>query len=122
MCSAQIELLQPNKTNALPFIDQARDEPKRYARATIVFAATEEPYYQEYIVGPLPATNATAVKPLTYPFNNQDPGKTKVNAFYLQGPDVGLFVQRFASDIEDITQEIWNTVSLFWAHLWFFML
>ena len=112
MLSYEIELLNPNKTEVLPFLSgEFAAEPKRYARATVAFGIPDPPYYQEYMVGPLPATNVTKLQPLTYPFNNEEPGKTKVPPLTLPGQDVSSFILAFGADVEDITQELWNTVS-----------
>jgi hypothetical protein len=95
----------------VPYLDSNATEPGRYARATIVFGG-ENLYRQEYMVGPLPATNSTEVKPLTAPFNNQQLGKTFVHPVY--SPEDGAqFQAKVGSDIEDITKKLWNTVSDF---------
>ncbi|KAF2192177.1 amine oxidase catalytic domain-containing protein [Zopfia rhizophila CBS 207.26] len=104
----QIELLQPNKTDALPFLaNNNGTPPSRYARATLLFASSEDPYYRDYMIGPLPATNITKIQPLTYMFNNKTPGKVNVPAPYI-GQDLLNFVLRIGSEVKDITQELWN--------------
>ena len=55
-----VELLQPNKSDALSYLDNGAAAPDRYARAELKFGATEEPYLQEYVVGPLPVPNGPA--------------------------------------------------------------
>ncbi|KAL8775892.1 MAG: hypothetical protein Q9194_003537 [Teloschistes cf. exilis] len=65
-----VELLQPNKSDALSYLDSDTQAPVRNARALIRFGATLEPYLQEYLVGPLPvAAGKTTVAPLDYIFN-----------------------------------------------------
>jgi len=44
------ELLTPNKTDVLPYLDGSGPAPKRYARVVISYGATEKPYWQEYMV------------------------------------------------------------------------
>lgn len=92
----------------LPFLSGDVGEPKRYARATVQFGSFEEPYLQEYMIGPLPATNATAVQPLSFPFNNNPPGKSRIASILTLDPSP--FLLQLSSDIEDITRELWNTV------------
>jgi primary-amine oxidase len=77
-----------------------------------MFGATNSAglWWQEYVVGPLPATNATKVKVLTYPFNNQQAGKTNVHPVYSPN-DGALFQTKLSSDVEDITKQLWNSVS-----------
>jgi hypothetical protein len=107
----QITLQHPNKTNVLSYLDGNATEPDRYARATIMFGATNSTdlYWQEYLVGPLPATNSTNIVPLTYPFNNQQPGKTSVHPIYSPS-DIVSFQTMLSSEIEEITKELWNSV------------
>jgi primary-amine oxidase len=105
----RVNLLQPNKTDVVPFLDSGAKAPARYARATVV-SGTEELYWQEYMVGPLPATNMTDIQPLTYPFTNSQPGKTVVNPVY-SATDGAQFQEKFGLEVEDITKELFNTVS-----------
>ena len=67
-------------------------------------------YWQEYMVGPLPATNATVVQPLTFPFQNTQRGKTTMHPLYspIEGTN---FLTKFGTEHEDIAQRLFNTVS-----------
>ncbi|KAH7408662.1 copper amine oxidase [Phaeosphaeria sp. MPI-PUGE-AT-0046c] len=111
--SVQVSLQHPNKTSVLPYLQDNGTEPDRFARATIMFGATNstDTYWQEYLVGPLPATNGTNVVPLTYPFNNKEPGKTLVHPVYAPADGVS-FQTKLSSDIEDITKQLWNSTIL----------
>jgi primary-amine oxidase len=66
-------------------------------------------YWQEYLVGPLPANNSTDIVPLTYPFNNQKLGVTNVHPIYSTTDGVSFQV-KMSSEIEDITKRLWNSV------------
>lgn len=59
-------------------------------------------------MGPLPATNVSSTRPLTYPFNNDTPGKTRVSSVF--AGDINSFFVQFATSIDDIATELWNTV------------
>ncbi|PVH91126.1 hypothetical protein DM02DRAFT_664318, partial [Periconia macrospinosa] len=61
----------------------------------------------EYIVGPLPTTYVTSVQPLTFPFNNQKSGKSRLASIFTV--NITKWFPQFSSDIEDITRELWNT-------------
>jgi primary-amine oxidase len=76
-----------------------------------MFGATNSTdlYWQEYLVGPLPVTNSTSIVPLTYPFNNNQIGKTAVHPIYSSSDGV-LFQTRLSSELEDITKALWNSV------------
>lgn len=104
-------MLYPNKTDVLPWLNgQYAAEPQRYARATVAFGMVDEPYYQEYMIGPLPATNITKPQPLTYPFNNRNPGKTLIPSLVLPGQKLDVAISGLSDEIDDITKELWNTV------------
>ena len=63
------------------------------------------------MVGPLPASNVTKLQPLTYPFNSDNPGKTRIPSLTLPGQNIAGFIASFGAEVEDITLELWNTVS-----------
>ena len=109
LCRYQITVLNPNKTDVLPYLDSDAKEPARYARATVAFGATDL-YWQEFLVGPLPVTNSTKIEPLTYPFHNEQPGITDVHPVY-SPTDAVQFQTTFGLEIENITKELWNSVS-----------
>ncbi|KAH3911953.1 amine oxidase [Parastagonospora nodorum] len=106
----QITLQNPNKTDVIAYLDHNSTAPSRYARATVVTGATNSTdlFWQEYLVGPLPATNTTNIARLTYPFNNNNPGNTKVHPIY-SASDAVQFQTKISSDVENITRELWNT-------------
>ncbi|ODO11100.1 hypothetical protein I350_01702 [Cryptococcus amylolentus CBS 6273] len=43
--------------DALSYLDGDGDKPARYVIASIIFGATEEPYVQDLVVGPLPVSD-----------------------------------------------------------------
>ncbi|XP_041073490.1 membrane primary amine oxidase-like [Carcharodon carcharias] len=49
-----IELQIPRKRDVLKFLDEGENQPRREARAVVIFGAQTEPNITEYIVGPLP--------------------------------------------------------------------
>ncbi|OAG04417.1 membrane copper amine oxidase [Paraphaeosphaeria sporulosa] len=106
-----ITLLQPNKSIALSFIDGNDEEPSRFARATVLFTSQEGPFRQEYLVGPLPATNATPIVPLTYPFNNEQPGKSRSPYLYAVNT-TSDWIASLSNEIANITNQIWNSTIL----------
>ena len=48
-----VDLLVPNKTDALAYLDGNATVPERWAYASLLFGATEEPYAQDWVIGPL---------------------------------------------------------------------
>ncbi|KAJ7910597.1 putative copper amine oxidase [Mycena leptocephala] len=49
-----VDLVQPNKTDALNYLDHGGPVPARFAVARIAFGATKKPYVQDFIVGRSP--------------------------------------------------------------------
>jgi primary-amine oxidase len=108
----QIALQHPNKSLSVPFLnDGDASAPARYARATVMFGATNltDLYWQEFAIGPLPVNNSTSITPLTFPFNNENLGKTKVHPVF-SPTDAMAFQTKLSSDIEDVTKMLWNSV------------
>ncbi|KAH9832077.1 amine oxidase catalytic domain-containing protein [Rhodofomes roseus] len=58
---------RPAKADALAYLADPQDTapPDRYARVTIHHGAAAEPTVQDYLVGPLPVSGATGIRPLT---------------------------------------------------------
>ncbi|KAJ7186602.1 copper amine oxidase [Mycena filopes] len=73
-----VDLVQPNKTDALAYLDHGGPLPPRYALARIVFGATEEPYLQEFIVGPLPISKHSTYESLDWPTTS---GSSKIRNY-----------------------------------------
>lgn len=104
-----VELLQPNKSDALPYLNGEGAKPLRYAKATIQFQATLEPYLQEFMIGPLPVSNETTLEPLNYPFNKG----VGMQRIYNADADAYLvFLANISASVEDILMEMFNGVSM----------
>ncbi|KAK4049982.1 hypothetical protein OIV83_003806 [Microbotryomycetes sp. JL201] len=65
-----VDVLYPNKDAALAYLDGDGSEPERFAKAVIYFQANNEPYAQEFRIGPLPVNDRTTISPLVYPSSN----------------------------------------------------
>lgn len=105
-----VDLLQPNKSDALAYFDSGSKEPARYARALIVVGATDEPYLREYQVGPLPVKDGfTQVFPLDYPFNKDKGGYQRI--YNLDLLAIAQFNFQVGANVTDITQDLLNGVS-----------
>lgn len=104
--SLSIDLLQPNKTDVLPFLAGGGVAPPRYARATLAFGASEEPYIREYIVGPMAKGNQTQARPLTF-LSTRNPDK-KLRVYDSDFDD--NLSNTIMSQAADITKALWNMV------------
>lgn len=58
-----VDIVQPNKTAAVPYLDGNGPIPDRYAKVTIFFSTTNEPWVQDIMVGPLPVSDKTSESP-----------------------------------------------------------
>jgi len=105
-----VELLFPNKTDALPFLDcSGCHKPARYAKVILAVSVVEDAYYQEIAVGPLPISNATQWRPIdwTYTRSNAD-GKIR-NLWADQGALYGVWLQDIKDSVINITTDLWGT-------------
>ena len=104
-----VELLQPNKSDALSYLDANSAAPERHARAVVRFGATLEPYIQEYQVGPLPVANgSTVLAPLDHIYNK---GKGYQRIYDLDNVELAVFNYGIGTSIADVTQRLLNGVS-----------
>ena len=104
-----VQLLQPNKSDALGYLDTGAAAPTRFGKATLQFGATEQPYIQEYMVGPLPVTEGqTTCVELNYIYNK---GTGKQYIYNADQAQVAAFNIEVATGIQDITQDLLNGVS-----------
>lgn len=103
-----LDLLQPNKSDALRFLDSGAAAPPRYAQATLQFGATTKPYIREYMVGPLPVTKGkTTVAPLDYIYNKGQGVQRVYNADPVAQQEFGLQV---GASIQNVTKKLLNGV------------
>lgn len=99
----QVELLRPNKSDVVSYLDNDGPAPSRYARVSIAEQVGNDSFLADYMVGPLPPSNMTAIKPLIYPYNS---GRNWVRTpmldpviFYFWAMSVGL-------EVVDITEDL----------------
>lgn len=65
-----IELLRPNKSDVIDYLDSNGPLPERWARLSNLETKGDDAFIVEYMVGPLPPSNKTEVLPLTYCHNS----------------------------------------------------
>jgi primary-amine oxidase len=65
-----IELLRPNKSDVVDYLDNKGPVPQRWARLSNLETKGEDAFIVEYMVGPLPPSNTTQVLPLHYCHNS----------------------------------------------------
>ncbi|KAF4554230.1 Copper amine oxidase-like protein 5 [Elsinoe fawcettii] len=103
-----VELMHPNKTDVLSYLDGNGTAPTRYAHVVISERATEDPVYADILVGPLPIVNGTTRwEPLEYPLTRKTGGRVRnldADADTMREE----WVIKIANSISDITQELWG--------------
>ncbi|EEU33975.1 uncharacterized protein NECHADRAFT_94780 [Fusarium vanettenii 77-13-4] len=101
-----LDLLQPNKTDALSYLEGRGPVPARYARATLQFNSQLQPYIQEYMVGPLPVKKgSTRYEELNYMFTS---GRGRINVYNADGDAIAAFNLKVGAEIQDITKRLLN--------------
>ncbi|KAI0123803.1 membrane copper amine oxidase [Xylariales sp. AK1849] len=103
-----VELQIPNKTDVVAHVDGGGPAPARYAHVVLDNRATEDPYFQDILVGPLPLNTATAsYQPLEYPYTRKTAGKVR----NLGADDDTLdaeWLYKIAGEVADITTDLWG--------------
>lgn len=99
--------MQPNKSDALAYLNSGSVAPDRYARVVVRFGATLEPYIREYQVGPLPVSSAK----LAFLDSIYNKGRG-YQRFYNADPEaLQAFVDGIGAQVADITKALLNAVS-----------
>ena len=106
-----IDTVHSNKSAVLPYIDGDGPLPPKYARVVIFEGGKAEPDSQEYMVGPLPVSDATTIQPYDYPFNGGSGGSVPFNARYVDSVKSALtepLMAELMTNVSDITQALFN--------------
>ena len=102
------ELLRPNKTQALDYVDKRSEaRPPRWAHVIIFHGSGDEATLDEYMVGPLPPTEETQIRPLTFYHNS---GKSSSPNLVPDSASLSDWPYSIADEISDITQNILGSV------------
>lgn len=106
-----VELMRPNKTDVLQYLDHSGSPPARYAHAVLAHRASEEPYYADILVGPLPVKNGTTTwEPLEYPYTRKTLGRVRTLDADTELQQEWLY--NISATIADITLDLWNGTAL----------
>jgi primary-amine oxidase len=109
------ELLAPNKTDALAYLTGGGPAPVRNARVGLFFGATEEPYTQNFVVGPIPVSEETTIAPLDYIYTKSE---GKMPNYEADSDSVRAFETNYTAAIADIMLDIVGVVSEIHLLLW----
>ncbi|BGP51602.1 hypothetical protein JCM10450v2_007552 [Rhodotorula kratochvilovae] len=106
-----LDLLAPNKTDAVQYMSGNGSEPARYAYATIMFNTVEEPYLEDYIIGPLPVSENTAYGPYSFTTTK---GTSRVRNFDADEDRTSEFFAATAAEVDDIITDLLGAPSDEW--------
>jgi primary-amine oxidase len=98
-----IEVLQPNKSEVLPFLDASSSTPRRWARVAVIQGDFVHARYVNYMVGPLPVDHKTQILPLEYCYNS---GRNSIRIPLMNLIALGDREQLAAINISDITEDL----------------
>ncbi|GAA5930824.1 uncharacterized protein JCM15063_002470 [Sporobolomyces koalae] len=98
-----IDLAAPNKTESLNYVDKDKDIPPRYAVATIMHNAYEQPYLEDYLVGPLPISENSTYSP--YGFRTTK-GTSRIRNHDADPDKVSEFVATITGEVDDIVEKL----------------
>lgn len=97
------EVLRPNKTDALPYINGQDSKPERWAKVAISETIEGSKYISYYAVGPLPISEESTLSPLDYCYNGGRHWIKNPIPSYLEMETWGV---QLAANISDITLEL----------------
>ncbi|KAF9886523.1 hypothetical protein FE257_011430 [Aspergillus nanangensis] len=109
---ALVELLRPNKTDVVSYLDGDGQIPTRYAHVVLSNRATDEAHYADIVVGPLPIKKSvTHWAPLEYPYTRKTEGKVRniepdTDSIYSE------WLFKISATVSDITLDLWNATAL----------
>lgn len=98
------ELLRPNKTDAIAFLDQGRHSPTRFARITVKRNSVKPPDVAEFMVGPL-SSDDMRIQPLAFPYNS---GRSTTTNPASNIVALTEWIDQVAIDIADIVQDLFG--------------
>lgn len=122
-----LELLQPNKTDALLYLNGTSAPPQRWAHALLIQAMDGEVQLVDYMVsahepklghdsltvfqvGPLPVGPETKLLPLDFCYNS---GRNYVSMpIFAAGFDLEVWGEEFGANVSDITMALLGGVSM----------
>ena len=103
------DLIQPNKSDVLAYLDGTAPAPIRYAQVTLANLATETPNFSHIMVGPLPLSSETTWQPLDYLFTRKTPIRYLQAAGNYRAEE--KFVKNITEPIDDITLKLFNATA-----------
>lgn len=109
---ALIEVMPPNKTNVVAYLDGSAPEPPRYAHVVLEISSVVDAHYADIIVGPVPIDNATVSwSSLEYPYTKKAAGKVR-NLLASDATQTTNWTNVITASIADITMFLFNGTAM----------
>jgi len=108
--------MHPNKTDVLNYLDNAGPAPTRFAHVVLSHRASEEPTYEDILVGPIDASGVrngtTTWEPLDYPYTRKTAGRVRNLDADSDGTLYSQWIYKISATISDITLDLWQGTAL----------
>ena len=110
-----IELLHPNKTDVVPYLDGSGPEPLRYAKTQINTSKDKSYKVQEILVGPIGTDAPMTWAPLSYPYTRKG---GSIEETY--EPEHYHSAEQLSHQIKNSSQDIFTTLWPWLNNTWYF--
>jgi primary-amine oxidase len=108
--------MHPNKTDVLNYLDNAGPAPSRYAHVVLNHRASEDPYYEDILVGPIDTSgvmNGTSKwEPLEYPYTRKTAGRVRNLDADADETLYSQWIYKISATVSDITMDLWQGTAL----------
>ncbi|WWD21794.1 hypothetical protein CI109_106282 [Kwoniella shandongensis] len=104
-----IEAFTPKKLDALAYLNGSTEIPDKYAHAIIHHGSTEQ--IVDYLIGPLPLSEYTTIRPLTEIYHRPDI-PYNAHAFNPNMTAFGLLIAKHFGPMAEVTQDLFGGVAL----------
>ncbi|ORY26996.1 amine oxidase catalytic domain-containing protein [Naematelia encephala] len=103
-----IEAFTPRKSDALAYLDGGAAIPAKYAHSIINHGSSEE--IIDYLIGPLPLSEKTTMRPLTEIYHRPDI-PYNAHGFNPNGTAMGLLLAKTFGPLADVTMDLFGGVA-----------
>jgi hypothetical protein len=106
---SDLEVLYPNKTASLSYLDDKGPTPPRMAQMAVEFNTVDRPFIQHFSVGPLPLSSGTTVEPInlsTIPGGKIFLERDKVESGLGSNLNLTKLLEQITTPMEDIVQDL----------------
>ncbi|KDN47129.1 copper amine oxidase [Tilletiaria anomala UBC 951] len=100
-----VDLLLPNKTEALVYLDKGGPRPERWAKVSIMYGATEEPYVETIAVGPISTDNSTEMAIANLGWQTSK-GEHKIRVWNMDEDRFHKYTLNISASMQDVVMDL----------------